>query len=123
MKTYEVLADRDEQYWRVRVPAVDRVTSARHVREIETMARDLIAIMEDVEPDSFEIDMRIELPADVRAHLDAAARLREEATRANAEAAQEARAAARGLVDAGMPLRDAGAVLGVSHQRVAQLVG
>ena len=120
---YEVHAERDERYWMLTVPAIDRVTQARNVREIEVMARDLIAIMTDAEPDSFEIEVKYDLPATVEEHLAAAARLRDEAARANHDAALESRAAARELVDAGLPLRDAAAVLGVSHQRVAQLVG
>lgn len=120
---YEVHAERDGKYWLLKVPAIDRVTQARNAREIEAMARGLIAIMTEVEPDSFDIEVKYDLPATVGKHLAAAARLRDEAARANRDAALESRAAARELVDAGLPLRDAAAVLGVSHQRVAQLVG
>lgn len=49
---------RDGQFWLIRVPEVDRATQARHLREVEAMARDLIAIMEDVAPDSFALDVQ-----------------------------------------------------------------
>jgi hypothetical protein len=58
----------------------------------------------------------------VGAHVRTAARLREEAHRANREAAAESRAAARVLREAGLSVRDVGTVLGVSHQRAHQLL-
>ena len=42
---YEVTAELDGRMWLVRVPAIDRVTQARNVGEIQTMASDLIEIM------------------------------------------------------------------------------
>jgi len=36
------------------VPEIDRVTQARNINEVDDMARDLIAIMTGVEPDSFD---------------------------------------------------------------------
>ena len=55
-------------------------------------------------------------------HLDRAAELRSESSRANTAAAEEVRAAARELADSGLPQRDIGRLLGVSHQRAAQLL-
>lgn len=66
VKTYRVEVARDGRFWHIRVPQVERSTQARHLREVELMARDLIAVMEDVQPDSFGIDVHIELPQDVR---------------------------------------------------------
>jgi hypothetical protein len=73
--------------WRVRVPEVQRTTQARTLREVEPMARDLIAIMEDVPADSFTLNTRVTLPEDVVAELERSAALREEAARAQGEAA------------------------------------
>ena len=55
------------------------------------MARDLVAIMDDIPADSFDLDMTIILPADVRAELDRSAELREQAARSQAQAAGLAR--------------------------------
>lgn len=122
VSVYTAEVQRDGRYWLIRVPEVDRWTQARSLREVETMARDLVAVMRDVDPDSFELAMEITLPEQVRKHLEAAARLREESARANAAAAKEARAAARALADMGMSLRDVGVALGVSPQRASQLL-
>jgi DNA-directed RNA polymerase specialized sigma subunit len=86
------------------------------------MVRVLIAIIEDVEQDSFAIDVDIELPQDVHRDFARSAMLRDEAARAHAEAALLSREAARRLYDQGLPLRDIGKVLGVSFQRAKQLV-
>jgi len=122
LKIYRIDVERDGRYWRIRVPDVERSTQARHLREVELMARDLIAIMEDTSPDSFELDVHIELPEDVRQELARSAELREQAATAQAEAARLSRDAARRLYDRGLPLRDIGKVLGVSFQRAKQLV-
>jgi hypothetical protein len=84
--------------------------------------RDVIAIMEDVDPSSFQLDVHINLPQDVRHELDTSAELRQKAAYTQAEAARLSRHAARRLHDLGLPLRDIGKVLGISYQRVHQLV-
>ena len=122
LKTYHAEVDRDGKLWRVRVPEVARATQARTLREAESMARDLVAIMDDIPADSFGLDMTIILPAEVRAELDRSAELREQAARSQAQAAQLARRAARRLRDQGLPLQDVGTALGVSFQRAKQLI-
>jgi DNA-directed RNA polymerase specialized sigma24 family protein len=122
VKAYRVDVDRDGRYWRVRVPQVQRSTQARHLREVEQMARDLIGVMQDVPPDSFELDVHIKLPSDIDQELARSAKLREQASNAQTEAARLSREAARRLYDQGLPLRDIGQILGVSFQRAKQLV-
>lgn len=121
--SYTAEVERDGRFWLVWVPEIERATQARNLREVEPMARDLVAMMLEVAPDSFDLEIRIKLPEDAAEHLRAAERLREESARANSAAAEEARAAAQALADAGLPLRDIGIALGVSHQRAHQLLG
>jgi hypothetical protein len=122
VRTYHADVSRDGKFWHIRVPEVSRSTQARHLREADAMTRDLIAIMEDVPPGSFDVELRIVLPEDVRADLEQSAALRSEAARAQAEAARLSRHAARLLRDQGLPLRDVGQALGVSFQRAKQLI-
>ena len=75
LRTYHAEVDRDGSVWRIRVPEVARTTQARTLREVEPMARDLIAIMDDIPADSFDLDVTLTLPADVRAELDRSAEL------------------------------------------------
>ncbi len=66
--------------------------------------------------------MSIELPLDVRQHLQRSKQLREESDRAKHDAAVEVRLAAKGLRDQGLTVRDIGRTLEVSYQRAHQLV-
>ena len=122
VRTYHAEVDRDGKVWRIRVPEVARTTQARTLREVEPMARDLIAIMDNIPADSFDLDVTLTLPADVRAELDRSAELREQSARSQAQAAQLVRHAARRLRDQGLPLQDVGKALGVSFQRAKQLI-
>ncbi|MHA6629053.1 hypothetical protein ACU61A_26760 [Pseudonocardia sichuanensis] len=122
MSTYTAHVTRSGRYWHIHIPEIDRVTQARNVGEIDVMARDLIAVMLDIEPDSFTVDVQVTMPASVREHLDRAEQLRAEELRLRSEAAAEVRAAALELKESGIPLRDLGKLLGVSHQRAHQLV-
>ncbi len=121
MSTYTALVSRNGKFWHVEVPEIDRVTQARNINEVDDMARDLIAIMAGIEPDSFELDVRIQLPDSVRAHLSEVERARGVETEARSRAATELRAAAAELKNAGLSVRELGAVLGISYQRASQL--
>jgi len=119
---YHAEASRDGKSWLVFVPEVDRHTQARNLAEVELIARDLVAVMLEVPPDSFELDVSIELPLDVRQHLQRSKQLRDESDRAKHDAAVEVRLAAKGLRDQGLTVRDIGRTLEVSYQRAHQLV-
>lgn len=51
---------RDGRFWLIYVPEIDRHTQARHLREIDTMARDLVAVMTDETPESIDLDVHVE---------------------------------------------------------------
>jgi hypothetical protein len=57
MKTYQVTIERDGEWWLVRVPAINRVTQANQLETVEAMARDLIAVVEDVHGQSFDVEI------------------------------------------------------------------
>jgi hypothetical protein len=128
MTTYTAVARPDpERGWLIRIPGLGSYpedglpTWARNLAEVEPMTRDLIAVYLDVPEDSFGVEIRVELPSAVQEHLRRAAELRNRASHAQAEAADEYRLAARELRVSGLTVRDIGAALGVSHQRAQQL--
>ncbi len=86
------------------------------------MARDLIAVMEEVDPQSFGLDVSVELPAEVTVHLERSQTLRQKSDRTKHLAAQEVRVAAKELRGRGLTVRDIGAALDVSYQRAHQLI-
>jgi hypothetical protein len=121
MTPYNVTAEREGKWWFVSVDGVG-ATQARNHREVAKMAKDLISVMREVPADSIELVVRFLVPDEARQHMERASQLRELAGRSQAEAAAEARAAARALSATGMTVRDIGAILGVSHQRAQQLL-
>lgn len=122
MSRFTAHVTRDGRFWLIHVPEIDRYTQARHLREIDTMARDLVAVMTGKDPAGIQLTVDIHTPDVAAAHLARAAELREESRRAQAAAAAELRKAARELKNTGMPLRDIGQLLDVSYQRAHQLV-
>lgn len=123
MVTYTARTTRSGNWWAIQIDELDGVYSqARRLEQVEDMARDAIAATLDVAPGSFAVTVIPELPAKVQAILDDVRASREAAKRASELASMKAREAARILHEEGMPLRDVGRVLGVSHQRAHQLV-
>ena len=119
---YTVTAERSGRWWSlqcVEVPgALSQVARLDQVDQI----REAIAFVAGVPTESVEIQLRVDLPESVQAHLAAAARLRDEADAARSQSAAEVRRAARELASRGISLRDIGTMLDVSHQRAHQLV-
>lgn len=116
MSTYTALVSREGKFWHIEVPEIGRVTQARNINEVDDMARDLIAIMAGIERGSVELDVRIQRPDSVRAHLSEVERARDAEAEARSHGATELRAAAAELENAGLSVRELGAVLGVSYQ-------
>lgn len=122
VNAYDVHVERDGRYWLVRVPAVDRATQARNLREVDAMARDLVESMTDEPAASVELKVRVVLPNPARSHFERYAELAAQALALQLEAAAEHRAAARDLAQQGLTYRDIGGAMGISHQRAEQLV-
>ena len=123
LKRYTVRARRSGKWWALDAEGLRGVhTQVRRIDQAEDMARDAIAGVLDIAPDSFEVVVLTEVPGTVRAIVEQATEARSQAARAQDEAAHLTREAARRLVEEGLTVRDAGVLLGVSHQRIAQLV-
>lgn len=120
VNTYTARVTRDEDAWMIEVPEVERVTQALSLRQVEEMARDLIAIMTDTEPDSFELV--IEWPTDIATSLDAYRAKVAAAEKAAEDAVQARLDAAATLQGEGATVRDIGALMGVSFQRAQQII-
>jgi transcriptional regulator with XRE-family HTH domain len=130
--TYQIRVWQEDDWWLARVVAasedadrapLNAVTQARSLAKIESMARDLIATILDADEANFDIELEYELPSDIgelvcqakgaRAWLDAAQDLWQE----------RSTVAARALTERGYSLREAATLLGLSHQRIDQLLG
>ena len=122
--TYQAIVTREDGWWMVHVPAINGLTQARRYGEVAKMARELIGVTLDVEASSVTVELAVkdvegvavqESVHEIAAQRDLAASL-------EAQATAKACALARSLAAHDVPLRDIGALLGVSHQRAHQLI-
>ena len=120
-KTYDVTASKDGRWWFVQVPELDTVGQARSAAEVEDVAREIIGLWLDVEPDTFDVAVSIEIPGAAREAWEESKQREAIARGENAAAATLARLAVASLRADGLTFRDAGVVLGLSPQRVQQL--
>lgn len=121
MKTYDVRAKRWEHGWELHIEGVG-VTQSRTLWGAEEMARDLINRREDLSGDAFAVTITPEVGDGLDEESRAAREAVTRADQAQREAAAQSRGAARRLRQAGLSGRDIAKVLGVSPQRVSQLL-
>jgi len=121
---YRAVAERDGSWWAIRVPELRGVyTQARRLADVEAMARDAIALMLDVAPNSFDVSVEPVLGSDAAELVEQALAGRLEAERAGRRASEQLRAAVDRLAMSGITVRDIAHILGLSHQRIAQVSG
>jgi predicted XRE-type DNA-binding protein len=119
VKTYQVTAKRWERGWELHIEGVG-VTQSRTVKDAEAMIRDYLHLEGVTEPYELKVEFRAEdeLDAEIRDARRAVA----EAAKAQAEAATKVREAVRHLTERHYRQLEVAAVLGVSKQRVSQLL-
>jgi hypothetical protein len=121
MSTYRVTAKRWKRGWELHI-AGEGVTQSRSLAEAEDMVRDYVAVMHGVPERSF----KVEITPEVGGGLDEAVRAAREAVRSAEAARRSAALASRSIATrlraAGLTGRDIAVVLGVSAQRVSQLL-
>ncbi len=124
VKSYRVVYELDESgHWTATVPSVKGCHSyGRSINEARTRVREALGLfVRDAERASLVDDVR--LPAAVRDLVARARAARVRAERQQAQAMQATRDAARRITGkVGLSVRDTGELLGVSHQRVQQLL-
>jgi hypothetical protein len=124
MKSYDAMVTREGRWWMIEIPELDGLTQARRLDEVERMAREYIAVTTDVPlsqvaVEIFGIEVAGQDLVEAKTLVDG---LRRRAQELEALVADLTREVASVLTDADVPVRDVSSVLGVSHQRVSQLV-
>ncbi|WP_240630609.1 HicB family toxin-antitoxin system [Mycolicibacterium sp. GF69] len=125
--TYKVEVQRDGKWWMIHIPDIDGLTQARRLNEVTDMARSLIAISTDTTFEDVDIEVAsirmdsphfTELLGKAEDIQDRRSQLRqlEEGLR------RDSREFAYYLHAEGVPVRDIGELLGVTPQRVSQLL-
>ncbi|RLE19322.1 MAG: hypothetical protein DRJ50_12315 [Actinobacteria bacterium] len=121
---YRVDVVRSGTWWAITVPALDGVFSqAKRLDQVENSAREAISLMLNVDEGEIgALDVVVTPPPDVAGLLEtlqASVTAADEAVRAAVDLRREA---VEMLRAEGLPLRDVGALIGVSHQRVSQIL-
>jgi predicted RNase H-like HicB family nuclease len=122
--SYTVDIRRDESgSWIARVPEVPGChTYGRSLREAKRRIREALALWVH-DADEAELQFDIRLPSAIRRKVSASRRARENALESQRQAAEALALTVKDLVgDEGLSVRDAADLLGLSHQRVQQLV-
>ena len=122
-KTYAAQVSRDGKWWMIHVPEIDGLTQARRIADVEQAARELVAVTLDVKLSEVAVDIRYQDVAGVPVgeQLHAINEEKAEAARLEEDAAAKTSQLVRALVDQKVPVRDIGAMLGISFQRVHQI--
>jgi DNA-binding NarL/FixJ family response regulator len=123
--TYKAKVTRGGQshLWVIHIPGIRTTVQTRSLRKMDNLVSRLIHESTGEPTARIHIDYEVVLPRAVRERMARAKRLRQTAAQAQAKATEESRAVARYLHDVGMPLREIGRTLGLSHQRAHQLLG
>lgn len=122
MSEYVAQVTRAENgWWAVEVPSIPGLfTQARTMNAITDMVVDAAQTL-GVEVSASDVRLEVVLPPEVQAQLDKAKADAVAAEEAQRVAAEEAREVVSVLRRKGYTVREVGAVLGVSPQRVSQL--
>lgn len=125
--TYRVRCERRAGGWLLWVggPGLDEeyVTQARNYEEVEGTARQALALLLQEPAGSFDVVVEVTLAPDLQGPVALARRLRRKAAAAQRQSVTALEEAARRLADAGYSRRDSAALLGVSRQRISQILG
>ena len=123
--SFNCRATRVDGWWAISVDGLPGAhTQARRLDKAEAAARHILSLLFDRTPDCFDVTVSAELSREERDALDQIAEARERYEVAKSEMAIAQRSAVSLLVDQeGLTIRDAGVIMGVSYQRIAQLSG
>jgi predicted RNase H-like HicB family nuclease len=124
MTTYTARLEKEaDGRWSVELDEEPRVhTWGKTIDQALTRIREATALWFQTDEASIELVPRPVLPKTTGRTVDQARKAREQARDADRVAIEQTRKAAVALTGRGISMRDAAAILGISHQRVHQLL-
>jgi predicted RNase H-like HicB family nuclease len=124
VKLYEYDITQEDGLWVIHIPELDLVTQAEHLRDTDRMATSIISLHLNVSAKTILVRRSniIGLPKGAAEAVLEAVEARGRWNAAQEVATEVTLKAVHRLRDSGISLRDTGYLLGLSHQRVAQLL-
>lgn len=124
MSTYTAAVTREDGYW---VGVVEGLrggaTEGRTLANLEAELRDLIAGLLDLDEDSFELEMRLGAELnEVGFLVERMIEAQEQLARARQGYVAAQQEAVKALAEKHVSARDSAKLMGVSHQRISQLL-
>lgn len=126
MHEFKIEVTREGKWWMVRIPELDGVTQARRLAEAPTMAREYIALDQNIPYDDIKVET-VSVSMEDPAFADLLDRARSIVQRRayihdfEAQLQQDTQQYCHWLVTYGVPVRDIAELLDISPQRVSQL--
>ncbi len=119
-----VTATRQDGWWSVRadVPRAVVWTQTKRLDQVEDMSREAIALALDVPKSTIDVEVEFDIPEDLLDLVEAAQTMSVVATRSQVLSTRMNHAVAGALRSRGFSVRDIGMIMGVSAQRVSQLL-
>lgn len=124
VKIYDYDITQENELWLIRIPELSLATQAEHLRDTDRMAKSIVSLHLNVSPESVMVKRSnvIGMQQGVAEAVKAAVEARGRWNEAQDIAVAETLRAVHQLRESGVSLRDTGYLLGLSHQRVAQLL-
>ena len=121
--TYRVDVVRSGQWWAIEVPELPGVFSqVRRLDQVDEAVKEAISMMIDADESSLSIDVQIESGNDIESLLATLTRSVSAAKAAREQEEADRRHVIEQLRSKGLPNRDVAALIGLSHQRIAQIL-
>lgn len=121
-RVLEATAVKEGKWWTITIPELDQVTATKKTAEVQEYAESLAAATLDLPEDEVQVSVKFDLPETVATEWNAARKDTVQAKEATMSAAAKTKSVIEKLHGDGYTTRDIEKVLGISYQRVSQII-
>lgn len=121
-RVFQATAFKEGKWWTITIPELDQVTGTKKASEVQEYATNLAAATIDVLDSEVEVNVSYELPPAVAGAWADARTATAKAKEETIKAAAQTKSVIETLREQGYTTRDIEKVLGISFQRVSQII-